>query len=54
MRNRSAAIVALALTMTTTAWSQEAIQIGGLLETSGFSPRSASLASKAPCLQSSR
>ena len=36
MRNRSAAIVALALTMTTTAWSQEAIQIGGLLETSGF------------------
>jgi len=36
MRNGRAAIVALALTTTTAAWSQEAIKIGGLLETSGF------------------
>jgi branched-chain amino acid transport system substrate-binding protein len=36
MRHRLAAIVALALATTTTAWSQDAIKIGGLLETSGF------------------
>ncbi len=36
MRHQLAAAVALALATTTTAWSQEAIKIGGLLETSGF------------------
>src|SRR6516225_2911393 len=36
MRNTLAAAVALAAATATTAWSQDAIKIGGLLETSGF------------------